>query len=84
MQDALVTIGAWWGCAFRGRSYGLRRLYKLISTLLTLVPLLAPGMTAFDDLWMAALWALHGARSGMSYFYSNRMLKYFYFNRMLN
>lgn len=46
-----------------------------MTTLLALVPLLSPGMTALDDLWMGALWALHGASSDKTNFYSNRMLK---------
>lgn len=75
MQDACLTMGALRRCALRRRSHGLRGFYKLMSTLLTLVTLLSPDMTALDTLWLGAFWALHGAGSDKTYFYYYRMLK---------
>jgi hypothetical protein len=46
-----------------------------MTTLLTLVPLFPPSMTALDTLWLGAFWALHGAGSDKTFFYSNRMPK---------
>jgi hypothetical protein len=46
-----------------------------MTAFLTLMPLLAPGVAVFDELWMGALWALHGASSDKTYFYRNRMPK---------
>ena len=59
MQDACFAIGAWRRCALRRRSYGLRGFYKLMTTLLTLVPLFSPDMSILDGMGMGTLWALH-------------------------
>jgi hypothetical protein len=59
MHDATLTVGAWRRCPLWRRSYRLRGLNELMTTLLTFVPLLSPGMSILDGMGVGTLWALH-------------------------